>query len=94
MSLKLIYGRSGSGKSNYVYDEIKNNINGNSKIYIITPEQFSFTAEKKLMNALSFKQSAVINAEVLTFGRMAFRVISEVRTGKIKLIYLNAVKQC
>ena len=44
---------------------------------IITPEQFSFTAEKKLMD--SVKAKAVIDAEVLTFNRMAYRVIQEKR---------------
>lgn len=73
MSLRLIYGRSGTGKSSYLYEEIKNIIDDKNKIYIITPEQFSFTAERKLMDTL--KEGAVINAEVLTFGRMAYRVI-------------------
>lgn len=77
MSLRLIYGRSGTGKSSYMYQEIKNRINKENKIYIITPEQFSFTAERKLMDSIG--TGAVINAEVLTFGRMAYRVISETR---------------
>ena len=46
MSLRLIYGRSGTGKSSYLYEEIKNIIDDKNKIYIITPEQFSFTAER------------------------------------------------
>lgn len=73
MSLRLIYGRSGTGKSSYMYQEIKNRINKEKKIYIITPEQFSFTAERKLMDSIG--TGCVINAEVLTFGRMAYRVI-------------------
>ena len=93
MSLRLIYGRAGTGKSTYMYQEIKNNINKVKKIYIITPEQFSFTAERKLMEAVSDK-GAVINAEVLTFGRMAYRVIKETRAEHVKQIYLNAEKQC
>ena len=93
MSLRIIYGRSGSGKSSYIYDEIKKEINEKSKIYIITPEQFSFTAEKKLMEQVS---GATINAEVLTFNRMAYRVLKETgeinrqnltKTGKAMLIY-------
>ena len=48
MSLRLVYGRAGKGKSSFLYNEIKDKINEKSKIYIITPEQFSFTAEKKL----------------------------------------------
>ena len=65
MSIRLIYGKSGSGKSEFIFNEIKKLINCGKKIYIITPEQFSFTAEKKLLETLD--NSAVLNAEVLTF---------------------------
>ena len=84
MSLKIIYGKSGSGKSTYVFNEIANKIQNSTsrKIYIITPEQFSFTAEKKLLDAVS--TSAVVNAEVLTFNRMAYRVMKEIRKFKNK----------
>lgn len=75
MKLNLIYGRAGSGKSTYLFEMIKNIIKGSEKIYIITPEQFSFTAEKKLLETV--ENGAVINAEVLTFSRMAYRVINE-----------------
>ena len=94
MGLKIVYGKSGSGKSEYIFNEIKNKIYGNEKIYIITPEQFSFTAEKKLLEAV--ENNAVINAEVLTFERMAYRVMNEVggvtktnlsESGKSMLIY-------
>ena len=76
MGLRLIYGKAGTGKSEYIYREIKNLINNKEKIYIITPEQFSFTAETKLLDILN--TSSVINAEILTFKRMAHRVRSEV----------------
>ncbi|MGN1301494.1 MAG: PD-(D/E)XK nuclease family protein, partial [Clostridia bacterium] len=76
MSLQFIYGRAGTGKSNYCFQEIKENINGQNKIYIITPEQFSYMAEKKLLEAIG--KQAVINAEVLTFNRMADRINAEV----------------
>lgn len=94
MSVRLIYGKSGSGKSEFIFNEIKNLINCGKKIYIITPEQFSFTAEKKLLETLGNK--AVLNAEVLTFNRMSYRVASEVggtaktsisNPGKAMLIY-------
>lgn len=75
MSLRLIYGRSGTGKSEYIYNEIKSKINTNEKIYIITPDQFSFTAEKKLLSLTG--ESSSLNAEVLTFSRMAYRVFNE-----------------
>ena len=76
MSLRIIYGRTGTGKSQFCFDEIKKRINEEKKIYVITPEQFSFTSEKKLLNSLG--KEAVINAEVITFNRMANRVMSEV----------------
>ena len=56
MSLRLICGRAGTGKSNFCFEEIKKNINGKSKIYMITPEQYSFTAEKKLLEKAVLKQ--------------------------------------
>ena len=38
MSLKIIYGKSGTGKSTYIFNEIAEKIKkGNRKIYIITP---------------------------------------------------------
>lgn len=76
MGLRLIYGKSGTGKSEFIFSEICNAINKEEKIYIITPEQFSFTAEVKLLN--NIETESVINAEVLTFDRMAYRVKSEV----------------
>ena len=72
MSLRIVYGKSGTGKTQYCFDEVKDKVKENKKIYIITPEQFSFTAEKKLMKTL--ENNAVINAEVLSFERMAHRV--------------------
>ncbi len=94
MSLRIIYGKSGSGKSKFCFDEISKLINKEKKIYIITPEQFSFTAEKKLMDSINTR--AVINAEVITISRMAHRVLQELggstktqltKCGKSMLIY-------
>ena len=76
MSLRFIYGKSGTGKTTYCFNEIKKLIEQNKKVYIITPEQFSFTAENNLMKICEKK--AVINAEVITFGRMAYRILADV----------------
>lgn len=92
MKLKIIYGKAGSGKSTYLFNYIKEIIQKPQKIYIITPEQFSFTAERNLLEST---KGAAINAEVLTFSRMAYRVINEVGNnlknieafGKSMLIY-------
>ena len=100
MALTIVYGKSGSGKSSYIFNEINQLIKNNekSKIYIITPEQFYFTAEKKLME----NKKSVINAEVITFNRMAYRVKNEIggtiynnisKCGKAMLIYSILQKQ-
>ena len=73
--LKLIYGRAGTGKTEYIFNDIKNKIASEEKIYIITPEQFSYTAEKRLLDTLG--DGAVLQVEVLSFERMAYRVINE-----------------
>ncbi len=78
MGLKIVYGRAGYGKSTYILNSVKSLIKENidTRIYIITPEQFSFTLEKKLLDMMDNGSS--INAEVLTFNRMAYRVFNEV----------------
>lgn len=102
MGLRIIYGKPGSGKSQYCFDEIANQIQKETKIYMITPEQFSFTAETKLMKTV--KTHAVIHAEVVTLSRMAYRVLNEIggsskthltKQGKAMLIYsiLNQYKK-
>lgn len=101
MPLRIVYGRAGTGKSEFCFNEIANLIEKEKKIYIITPEQFSFTAEKKLMDKM--QTGATFNAEVITFSRMAFRVINEVggvsstgltKSGRAMLVYsiLNSQK--
>lgn len=93
MSLQIIYGRSGCGKTQYIFNEISKNIDNGRKKYIITPEQFSFSAEKELLRSLEDEEqnSAVVNAEVLTFARMAHRVSSEVG-GSNKTVLSNCGK--
>lgn len=80
MGLRLIYGKAGSGKSEFCFREIREKLNDPNKIYIITPEQFSYMQERKLLDVLD--QNAVIKAEVLTFARMAYRMFQEERRSK------------
>lgn len=86
--------KHGSGKSEHCFQEIINNLGKEKKIYMITPEQFSFTAESRLMKTANSR--SVIHAEVVTLSRMAYRVLNEVggstkthltKQGKAMLIY-------
>ena len=94
MGLRFIYGRAGTGKSTFCMNEIKKNINSNKKIYIITPEQYSYSAEKNLLKTL--ESNASVNAEVISFNRIANRIFTEVggansniitKSGKAMLIH-------
>lgn len=102
MGLRIIYGKPGSGKSQFCFSEIAKLIDKKESIFIITPEQFSFTAERKLMEAIN--KNAVINAEVITLTRMAYRVLNDIggeikqslsKCGKAMLVYsiLNKYKK-
>ncbi|MBQ3145541.1 MAG: hypothetical protein IJB90_03100 [Clostridia bacterium] len=95
MGIRLVYGRAGTGKSEFCLNEIKQKLVNNlaQKIYIIVPEQFSYATEKRLLETL--QKDAVINAEVLSFKRLAHRVSKEIggskktnlsKTGKAMLI--------
>ena len=94
MGLKIVYGRAGSGKSTYIFNEISNKIKEKKKVYIITPEQFTFSQEEKLLK--TYGRKSVMEAEVISFERMAYRVINKMQknrqvvlsnTGKTMLLY-------
>ena len=94
MKVKLVYGRSGTGKSEYIYNDIKSKIDENKKkIFVIVPEQSNLSAERKLFEIT--KRKSLIDVEVLTLSRMAKRVLNEVggnknhlsKSGKNMLIY-------
>jgi ATP-dependent helicase/nuclease subunit B len=91
--LKIIYGKSGSGKSLKLYNDIKENLS-KEKIFLIVPEQSNLNAEQNLFKYLNVK--VLLNVEVLTLSRMATRILSEVggenelnltTSGKSMIIY-------
>lgn len=91
--LNLIYGRSGTGKSEWIYRDIDKKIDQFKNIFIIVPEQSNLTSEKKFFDITGRK--ALLNVEVLTLSRMAYRISNEVgqdakslsQIGKAMLIY-------
>ena len=77
MSLRLVYGRAGSGKTHFCLESIKDSLNNKqNKIVLIVPEQFSLQAERSLIRAAG--KGGMMRAEVLSFRRMAYRVFNEV----------------
>ena len=73
MSLRFIYGRSGSGKTYRCLQEIKERIESGAAypLVLLVPEQFTFQAERDLIRVL--KTGGILKAEVLSFRRLSFR---------------------
>ena len=77
MSLQFVFGNSGSGKSHQLYQRIiEESIQYPEKKYmVIVPEQFTMQIQEELVNM--HPRGGIINIDVLSFGRLAFRVMEE-----------------
>ena len=92
MKFELIYGRSGTGKSTYIYEKIRKNMHIHNS-FLIVPEQSNLMTEKNLMDYT--QSNTLLNTEVLTLSRMAKRVKNEIggsndnisTAGKAMVIY-------
>lgn len=78
MSLRFVYGRSGSGKTRFCLNEIKSDIFGGATnpLVLLVPEQFTLQAERNLIDVL--ETGGILKTEVLSFRRMAFRIFNDV----------------
>lgn len=77
MSLQFILGPSGGGKSHYLYENIikKAEMDKTKDYLLIVPEQFTMQTQKELVERS--KNHAIMNIDVLSFERLAFRVFDE-----------------
>ncbi|ABO49945.1 UvrD-like DNA helicase, C terminal protein [Desulforamulus reducens MI-1] len=78
MSLRFIVGRAGSGKSHSCLEEVRQRLRqnqGESSIILLVPEQATFQYEYMLATTPELK--GMIWAQVLSFRRLAFRVLQE-----------------
>ena len=86
MSLQFIFGNSGSGKSHYLYEHIiKESIKYPDKNYIaLVPEQFTMQTQRELV--LRHPRRGIMNIDVLSFARLAFRVFEETGEGQADVL--------
>ena len=82
MSLQFIFGNSGAGKSHSLYEHIiQESIKYPEKNYIIlVPEQFTMQTQKELV--MRHPRHGIMNIDVLSFARLAFRVFEETGMGQ------------
>ena len=78
MSLQFIIGSSGIGKTHYACEWIiRESMKNPQKLYyIIVPEQFTMQTQKNVVEMHSGK--GILNIDVLSFERLAYRVFEEV----------------
>ena len=86
MALQFIFGNPGSGKSHYLYEHIiKESIKHPDTNYIIlVPEQFTMQTQKELV--LRHPRHGIMNIDVLSFARLAFRVLEETGNGSREIL--------
>ncbi|MYL56528.1 helicase-exonuclease AddAB subunit AddB [Virgibacillus halodenitrificans] len=87
MGLRFLLGRAGTGKSGRTMDEIKEKLldqpNGTSIFYIV-PDQMTFQQESALFHDKDIVGS--IRAQVVSFSRLAWRILQETGGGTKQFI--------
>lgn len=85
MTVRTIIGRAGSGKSRRAIEEIAADLKqgGKHRLVLLVPEQFTLQAERDLLEQLQVP--GIIRVEVLSFNRLAYRVLNEVG-GRTRLL--------
>ncbi|GGA20412.1 helicase-exonuclease AddAB subunit AddB [Paenibacillus physcomitrellae] len=88
MSLQLIIGRAGSGKSRYMLEQIRERLQEEPMgppIIILVPEQATFQLERAIASFSGLK--GTVRVQVLGFKRLAYRIMQE--TGGSALIPIS-----
>ena len=67
--IRFIYGCSGSGKSNRIYELMREDAKSAIPSYLIVPEQETVQCETRLLDILP--PSSQLSSQVLNFSRLA-----------------------
>ena len=86
MSLQFIFGPSGSGKSYYSYQRIieESKKYPEENFIVLVPEQFTMQTQKDLVEM--HPSHCIMNIDVLSFGRLAYRVFEETGGGDLPVL--------
>lgn len=77
MALQFIMGSAGSGKSTFLYDMIAKQAaeHRDKQYFILVPDQFTLETQKTLVEKSG--ADGILNIDVLSFHRLAFRVFEQ-----------------
>lgn len=77
MPLHFVFGASGAGKSYYIYEKvIQESMEHPERQYLVlVPEQFTMQTQKELV--MMHPRKGIMNIDVLSFERLAYRVLEE-----------------
>lgn len=86
MSLQFVLGNSGSGKTEYIYRQIVEQAGEHPKqnFLVVVPEQFTMQTQQKLVELAP--NHAIMNIDVLSFKRLAYRVFDEMGRNDIQVL--------
>ncbi|MDO5423690.1 MAG: helicase-exonuclease AddAB subunit AddB [Eubacteriales bacterium] len=80
MSLQMILGNSGSGKTRLLYEKViqESRNHPEEAFLVLVPEQFTLQTQKELVNL--HPDHGILNIDVLSFQRLAWRIFEETGT--------------
>lgn len=86
MALQFILGNSGSGKTHYIHDKIikLSDADPDKNFLFIVPEQFTMQTQRDLVSM--HPRQSIMNIDVLSFGRLAYRVFDELGSFHYKIL--------
>ncbi len=86
MSLQLIFGGSGSGKSDYVYQRIldQSEREPDCTFFVLVPEQFTMQTQRELVGRQ--ENHSIMNVDVVSFNRLAYRIFDELGMGNLNIL--------
>jgi ATP-dependent helicase/nuclease subunit B len=81
MSLRIVFGRAGSGKTSWCFDSLKQS---KGSLILLVPESMSH--ETEIRAGYEFGYISSIGTDVITFERLAYRVFNELGGAKGRYI--------
>ncbi len=86
MSLQLVFGNSGSGKSDYICRKALALAKKEPErtFFVLVPEQFTMQTQRELVARQ--ERHSIMNVDVVSFNRLAFRIFDELGMGNLNIL--------